>query len=82
LHLDQKLYNGGITVTDSALETFRTAKRHIDVLDSQVAYYQVGDGAPIVFLHGNPTSSNLGQTSSRTSATSVGASPRPSGSVS
>jgi haloalkane dehalogenase len=29
------------------------------VLGSQMAYYEVGDGRPIVFLHGNPTSSIL-----------------------
>src|SRR5437868_11314947 len=27
------------------------------VLDSYIAYRDIGEGAPIVFLHGNPTSS-------------------------
>jgi len=34
-------------------------KSHIDVLDSRMAYVEVGTGQPIVFLHGNPTSSYL-----------------------
>ncbi|MEV0616313.1 haloalkane dehalogenase [Nonomuraea sp. NPDC050404] len=29
------------------------------VLDSTMSYRELGDGAPIVFLHGNPTSSHL-----------------------
>jgi haloalkane dehalogenase len=40
-----------------SLEEFVAAKKHANVLDSQMAYYEVGEGAPIVFLHGNPTSS-------------------------
>ncbi|MCY1060073.1 haloalkane dehalogenase [Nannocystis sp. SCPEA4] len=31
--------------------------RRLDVLDSFLSYREVGSGAPIVFLHGNPTSS-------------------------
>ena len=31
----------------------------IPVLDSQVAYVDAGKGDPIVFFHGNPTSSYL-----------------------
>ncbi len=34
-------------------------KHRIEVLDSQMAYIDVGEGDPIVFLHGNPTSSYL-----------------------
>ena len=34
-------------------------RRRIPVLDSHMAYVEVGVGAPIVFLHGNPTSSYL-----------------------
>jgi haloalkane dehalogenase len=34
-------------------------RRRIPVLDSFMAYVEVGVGAPIVFLHGNPTSSYL-----------------------
>jgi len=33
--------------------------RRVSVLDSSLAYVEVGTGAPIVFLHGNPTSSYL-----------------------
>jgi haloalkane dehalogenase len=34
-------------------------KSRADVLDRQMAYIDVGTGEPIVFLHGNPTSSYL-----------------------
>jgi haloalkane dehalogenase len=34
-------------------------RRRVPVLDSHIAYVEVGVGAPIVFLHGNPTSSYL-----------------------
>lgn len=37
----------------------RAGKRFVPVLDRTMAYYEVGEGAPIVFLHGNPTSSYL-----------------------
>jgi haloalkane dehalogenase len=35
------------------------AKKTIDVLDSKMAFHERGEGAPILFLHGNPTSSYL-----------------------
>jgi len=34
-------------------------RRRIRVLDSEMSYVDVGEGVPIVFLHGNPTSSYL-----------------------
>jgi len=34
-------------------------RHRVRVLDSEIAYVDVGAGAPIVFLHGNPTSSYL-----------------------
>jgi haloalkane dehalogenase len=34
-------------------------RRHIRVLDSEMSYVDTGSGDPIVFLHGNPTSSYL-----------------------
>ena len=34
-------------------------RRRVKVLDSEIAYIDVGSGDPIVFLHGNPTSSYL-----------------------
>ena len=37
----------------------RYPKRHIQVRGKQMAYVEAGEGAPIVFLHGNPTSSYL-----------------------
>lgn len=34
-------------------------RRRIPVLDSEMAYVEAGGGDPVVFLHGNPTSSYL-----------------------
>ena len=34
-------------------------RRTVRVLDSEMAYVDTGEGDPIVFLHGNPTSSYL-----------------------
>jgi haloalkane dehalogenase len=34
-------------------------RQRIEVLDSEISYVDVGQGEPIVFLHGNPTSSYL-----------------------
>src|SRR3954454_334882 len=34
-------------------------RKHIAVLDTNMAYVDVGEGDPIVFLHGNPTPSYL-----------------------
>jgi haloalkane dehalogenase len=45
------------------------ARRRVSVRDSVMSYVTVGSGDPIVFLHGNPTSSYLGATSSPSSAT-------------
>jgi haloalkane dehalogenase len=37
----------------------RYPKKSIEILGSKMAYVEVGNGDPIVFLHGNPTSSYL-----------------------
>jgi haloalkane dehalogenase len=34
-------------------------RRRVPVLDTEMAYVSAGDGDPVVFLHGNPTSSYL-----------------------
>jgi haloalkane dehalogenase len=34
-------------------------QRHVAVLDTEMSYIESGEGDPIVFLHGNPTSSYL-----------------------
>jgi haloalkane dehalogenase len=34
-------------------------KKTVDVLDSRMAYHERGEGSPLLFLHGNPTSSYL-----------------------
>lgn len=36
-------------------------RRRIGVLDAKMSYFDTGSGDPIVFLHGNPTSSYLGR---------------------
>jgi haloalkane dehalogenase len=41
----------------SAADPYR--RRRVKVLDTELAYVEAGDGDPIVFLHGNPTSSYL-----------------------
>ncbi len=35
------------------------AKKFVTVLGRRMAYHERGEGAPILFLHGNPTSSYL-----------------------
>jgi len=35
------------------------SKKTVDVLDNRMAFHERGEGAPILFLHGNPTSSYL-----------------------
>jgi haloalkane dehalogenase len=35
------------------------SKQTVDVLDARMAYHARGEGAPVLFLHGNPTSSYL-----------------------
>jgi haloalkane dehalogenase len=47
-------------MTESSLSAHdRYERRRVAVLDSHLAYVDVGDGDPIVLLHGNPTSSYL-----------------------
>ena len=38
---------------------WRTRKQFVDIEGLQMAWVEMGEGAPIVFLHGNPTSSYL-----------------------
>jgi haloalkane dehalogenase len=35
------------------------SKKSVNVLDGRMAYHERGEGAPVLFLHGNPTSSYL-----------------------
>lgn len=46
-------------MTDAISASDPYTRKRVDVLDSAMAYVETGDGAPIVFLHGNPTSSYL-----------------------
>jgi haloalkane dehalogenase len=48
---------GGVNVV--ARSTWRAHKRYKDVFGQRMAYYETGSGRPILFLHGNPTSSYL-----------------------
>jgi len=47
------MHNDSISATDLY------KRKRVNVLDSEIAYIDTGKGAPIVFLHGNPTSSYL-----------------------
>jgi hypothetical protein len=38
---------------------FNYQKKYVNVLGKDMAFVETGDGDPIVFLHGNPTSSYL-----------------------
>jgi haloalkane dehalogenase len=49
---------GGVR-NDMISETFLYKKKRQQVLDLEMAYVEVGTGDPIVFLHGNPSSSYL-----------------------
>ena len=40
-------------------DAWRQSKRYAQVLGHRMAYIEQGQGSPIVFLHGNPTSSWL-----------------------
>ena len=41
------------------MNNFASSKKHAEVLGKRMAYTEAGEGQPIVFLHGNPTSSFL-----------------------
>src|ERR1700687_1880963 len=45
---------GSMRMTETPL-----AKLGVTVLDARMAYHERGEGAPVLFLHGNPTSSYL-----------------------
>ena len=49
----------GMDVDSDVSAVERYPKHHVDVLGKRMAYVDVGEGDPIVFLHGNPTSSYL-----------------------
>ena len=46
-----------MSTTISAID--QLPRRRVEVLDSEISYVDVGQGDPIVFLHGNPTSAYL-----------------------
>ena len=46
-------------IETKARETDSHPRKRVPVLDTEISYVDTGDGDPIVFLHGNPTSSFL-----------------------
>jgi haloalkane dehalogenase len=50
---------GDPKMTDTISTVLPYKKRRAQVLDREMAYIEAGQGDPIVFLHGNPTSSYL-----------------------
>ena len=46
-------------MSDAPFSTERLSKQYKTVAGKQMAYHEVGEGNPVVFLHGNPTSSYL-----------------------
>jgi haloalkane dehalogenase len=44
-------------ITGEVRESDPHSRKRVPVLDSEMSYVDVGTGDPIVFLHGNPTSS-------------------------
>ena len=46
-------------MSDAPFSAEPLSKSYKTVLGKQMAYHEVGEGDPIVFLHGNPTSSYL-----------------------
>lgn len=49
----------GLSPLQAQSTPWRERKRRVRVRGLDMAYYEVGEGNPIVFLHGNPTSSYL-----------------------
>jgi haloalkane dehalogenase len=47
------------TAAPAISETLSIERKKVEVLGSQMAYLEKGTGAPVVFVHGNPTSSYL-----------------------
>src|SRR4029077_17179286 len=54
---------GALSMTDPQIANAQinalNLRRVVSVLDPQMSYFEAGGGDPIVFLHGNPTSSYL-----------------------
>ena len=46
-------------MSDAPFSTERLSKQYKTVQGKQMAYHEAGEGDPVVFLHGNPTSSYL-----------------------
>ena len=46
-------------MSEAPFSTKRLSKQYKTVQGKQMAYHEVGEGDPVVFLHGNPTSSYL-----------------------
>ena len=59
LLLSLMLLASGPALAEGPSAELRYAKKRVKVLGHEMAYIEAGEGRPIVFLHGNPTSSYL-----------------------
>ena len=50
---------GGSVAQDRISSDFPFSKERVEILGSAMAYVDVSEGDPVVFFHGNPTSSYL-----------------------
>jgi haloalkane dehalogenase len=61
--LGQLFPNGALSMTNPQMTSAQintpALRRRVGVLDAEMSYFEAGVGDPIVFLHGNPTSSYL-----------------------
>jgi hypothetical protein len=55
--VEGSMINTSHSLTISSVDSHR--RRRVHVLDTEINYTDVGEGNPIIFLHGNPTSSYL-----------------------
>ncbi len=53
------LLASSLSLAETPSPELRYDKKSVTVLRHQMAYIEAGSGRPIVFLHGNPTSSYL-----------------------
>jgi haloalkane dehalogenase len=60
MRIPEGISNDVLTMTDAQFNsTDPHPRRRVAVLDTEMSYVDTGQGDPIVFLHGNPTSSYL-----------------------
>ena len=59
LALAGMVFSACATSSPRPASSLQSAKSTMTVLDNEMAYVDIGEGRPVVFLHGNPTSSYL-----------------------